>query len=524
MKRRVAISLVLVVIIGLSGCSTGIIGGPLVSDTETGVTSNGVPYLGFQYSVDDYATVLLENPDHQIVDEREVSPDENRSALAFSDPKAGTYTLVVRKGGETKVEKEIEFEGPDLQISSVDTKWSGTTLEAIDIAIENNGDLPVRLSEGSYTARGQTVTEESMYEWVDVNSTNTVTLSASYGESVVIEEPGEVRGSVRLGTTNATLTESFSKTFEGPNLTIESTEPVWEANDLDSVHVTVRNTGDMPTTANASIEHAGTTLSNSGAEPIAPGESTRLDITDWGYVYRSDSGGEVRLDLIVNGENEYLTETITHEVADASITIDSMSPNWENGHLRSVSVTVQNSGDVDGEPRIELQVDSEEISGYETFVSAGETREIEFGGGFGDLYTALSGGTVEVSVVVSGPDGSDSVSKSKSFEGIDAEISNVDATFYGNFDSDTSDLYSVNFDVRNVGDTPVVYDSIEFEIDGVSTEESMYSEQSIDTGESVTEYTSPDITVDNGEHTLTIRLLNDGETVASDSFAVTAAG
>lgn len=514
---RVAIALAGLVL--LSGCATLGLGGPSISATDTGVTSDGVPYLAFEYSTDDYATALLENPENQIVDKRELSPEENQSALALGEPQAGSYSLVLQQGGETKVEKEVVYDGPSPEIVEVEPTWSGATLEEVAVTVENTGDLPTRISSGSYSARAQSVSQDSMYRWVEPNGTTTVTLSSGYQGAISIEEPGEANVAVRLETSNNTLSTTFTKTFEGPKLEIDSIEPNWDGADLKSAQVWIENTGDMPTTANASIEHAGETLAYSGPSSIAPGERTQMEIASFLYVYSAEGPGSIELDLIVDGENQHLSDTISHEVEDAKVTINSFSTTWENGRLTDAKGVVENNGEVEGDIRVGLLVDGSEVSGWDIVVSEGDTRTVKFGD-WSHIYSVTSGGTVDVTFEVSGPAGSDTKTESKSFEGIDTSISNADSLFIGNYDSDTSDLSSLDFDVQNRGDVVLTYDTIEVEIDGVSSQESMSFESELAPGESTKEYYSGDLTVNNGKHTVTIRILNDGEVVGTTQATV----
>lgn len=66
------------------------------------------------------------------------------------------------------------------------------------------------------------------------------------------------------------------------------------------------------------------------------------------------------------------------------------------------------------------------------------------------------------------------------------------------------------------------YDSVEVEIGGASRTDNPYGTQELEPGSSSTEYASvtDSIVVDSGSHDLTIRLLLDGDTVASETTTV----
>jgi len=499
----------------LAGCSA--LGGPSVSDPQPAVSENGQPYLAFDYSVDDYATALLEGPEGQIIAERKLSPDKNTTALPFSRPREGTYTIAIQQGGDTAVEKSVEFTGPETKIEDVEAHWSGSTLQSMDVTIKNDGDLPVRISNASVSARDQSMSESPLYQWVEANGTETVSLTSGYSSSIEVAEPGKVHGTVEVDTPNETVSDGFEKTFEGPNLTIQEVGPVWGTNSLQSVSVWIRNDGDMATTANVSVRHADEVASSSGKETISAGERVRFSMGGTFDVYHADSAGNLSLDLVVDSESRHLSKTLSHRFEEANLTLESATPSWNNGELESVTVEVQNHGDFQGEAPITITVDGDEAIESMVYVEPDTTAEIEISGAFGPLYSLSSGGDVEVTATLSGAQGSGTVTATQSFEEVGGEISSVETTFSGNYDSNTSDLWSVDFTVQNTGEVKLQYDSVRFSIDGVSKTESLYRAKSVEVGSSRSEYLNPEITVDNGQHELTIELLNDGETVVSKS-------
>lgn len=83
-------------------------------------------------------------------------------------------------------------------------------------------------------------------------------------------------------------------------------------------------------------------------------------------------------------------------------------------------------------------------------------------------------------------------------------------------------MSSATFSVRNDGDITLRYDSVEVEIGGASRTDNPYGTQELEPESSSTEYVSvtDSIVVDSGSHDLTIRLLLDGDTVASETTTV----
>ena len=515
--RAIAIIAITAMVL-MAGC--GALGGASVSEPQPAISEDGQPYLTFNYSVDEYATALLKGPDGKIIDERKLSPDKNTTALRLNRPREGTYTIVIQKGGDTVIEKSVEFSGPETEIEDVEVHWSGSTLQSVAVTVKNDGDLPVRVSSANVSARDQSMSEDPLYQWVEANGTETISLTSGYSSSIEVAEPGEVHGTVKVATPNKTMSGSFEKTFEGPNLTIQSVEPVWGTNSLQSVSVWIRNDGDMATTANVSVRHADEVAHSSGNETISAGERVRVNMGGMLHVYHADSPGNLNLDVVVDSESGHLSKTISHRFEEANLTLESVNPSWNNGELESVTVEVQNHGDFLGDAPITIFVNDDVAIESLVYVEPNTTAEIEISDTYGPLYSLSSGGDVEVTATLSGAQGSGTVTATKTFEEASGEISSVETMFLGNYDSDTSDLANVYFTIRNTGEIDLQYDAVRISIDGISKKVSLYSAQSVEIGSSTMEYVSTEITVDNGQHELTIELLNDGEPVVSKSTTV----
>ncbi|WP_241154902.1 carbohydrate-binding protein [Halorubrum sp. CSM-61] len=136
---------------------------------------------------------------------------------------------------------------------------------------------------------------------------------------------------------------------------------------------------------------------------------------------------------------------------------------------------------------------------------------------------ADSGGEHDVTLTIETDNGPVSATDTVELDGIDSTISEVDTTFYESFDTCGFELSSVSFSVRNDGDISLQYDSVEIEIAGASRTDDPYGTAEIEPGASTSEYVtiSDNIVMDQGSHDLTIRLVLDGDTVASETTTVT---
>ncbi|GGL25996.1 hypothetical protein GCM10009037_07040 [Halarchaeum grantii] len=508
-----------------AGCSGVLDSGPSVSNTQTQLTEYG-PAIEFNYSVSDYSQVLLQRPDGEVVTDDTIEPNQSSSALLMGDPQPGTYKLIVQQGGETVVTKEVTFDGPNAHVREVNANWSGSVLHDVSVTIENTGDLPFYVKSGTVSVRDASV-NGSLYEWIPANTTETVTVSPSFG-ALVVEESGDVRGQVSIRAANETFTDTFAKSFEGPNLKVVNTSSQWNGDTLTHVTATVKNTGDMGTTATAAVYHGEEQRAIDGfGTRIAAGETVQYDISSFSYIYRATSGGDVDLSLVVNSSAGFTTTPLSHSVTGADVTITSLTPNWQNGVLQNLKFTATNEGDVESEFTAYITVGGEEIASPTYRIGGGETATFSYGdglsSGYGPIYTVTSGGDVDVTVSVSTPGstGTSEKTASASFEDVSASI-NADATFYEQMNGNDYELSSLDVDIQNTGGLPVSYDSIEIEVDGATRSESLYSTQSIASGSSATEYLSftDAIVVSDGSHDVTIRLKNGGETVLSDTVTV----
>ncbi|WP_435099559.1 hypothetical protein [Halarchaeum sp. P4] len=525
-RRTLLLAALVGAMILTAGCSGVLDSGPSVSNAQTQLTEYG-PAIEFNYSVGDYSKVMLQRPDGEVVTEDTIEPNQSSSALLMGDPQPGTYKLIVQQGGETVTTKKVTFSGPNAHVRDVSANWSGSVLHGVSVTVENTGDLPFRVSNGTVSARDASI-NGSVYQWVSANTTETITIGAPYN-ALVIEKPGDVRGTVALRTSNGTLTGTFTKSFEGPNLKVVNTTSKWNGDTLTRVTATVRNTGDMGTTASAAVYRGEQSLASAGFGTRVPaGETVRYDISALGYIYQASSGGNVNLSLVVNSSAGFTTTSLSHSVAGADVTLQSVSPDWQGGKLQSLEFTATNKGDVTSDFTATVTVGGEEIGTPTYRIDGGTTTTFSYGNGlasgYGPLYTVTSGGEVDVTVSVSTPGatGTSEKTASATFSDVSGSITNADATFFSQANGDGSELSSLSFNVQNDGNLPITYDSIEIEMGGTTRSSSLYSARSVAGGSSAMETVSftDGIVVSSGSHEVTIRLKNGGETVITDTVTV----
>lgn len=524
MKSRKLWVVAIVIFIGVAtaGCSgLSSLSGPSVSNVDVQMVDDGGPAIVFNYSVDDYSTVLLEDPDGNVINEGTLEPDNEISGLYMGEPEGGTYKIIIQQGGETALEKEVEFRGPEPTIQNLKTEWDGGSLEEVSITLTNSGDLPLYVSNANYTVNQRNEFQVSVYQWIPSDSTVTVDATPTYGNAIVVSYPGEISAQIDLITSGGIHTKSFSESFEGPQLKILDKKPQWDGNALNSVEITVANTGDLNGYVEALIRKDGEVLAESNGGTFGPGENRSFELTSLGNIYTITSGGQTEFTVVVKTDYDSTSAKISRRVEAGDTSFESLVTNWDSGQLESVSINATNNGDLQDEFTAKLIVNGELIKETDVGLSSGSTKTVKFGAFTSNpLYTVHSGGSYNVSVSISGRD--ETISDSITFEGPSGDISGVSASFLNNFDEDTHDLVTTNFDVTNAGDTVLVYDSVKISVAGSTRTESYFNMQNIDPGDSRTVYTSfsDEITVQDGQHSMEIRLLRGGKVVVTETVTI----
>lgn len=524
MQKQHALRVVFVgVMLGLAGCG-GLagIGGPSVSNTEATVIDNQ-PALQFEYDIDDYATAIFESPDGEIVSETRLEPEQNSTALYFSDPQAGEYELLIRRGGETITTRTLNFDGPEAQIEQTDPAWSGHVVGAVNVSVRNDGDVPLYVGNSSYTLNGTEVSNRQA-TFIAPNRTAIVEIGSGFGTGPSITEPGAVEGSVALVTSNGTISSTFSRTLEPASLEIAETDPIWEGSDLEQVDVSVQNVGDVPTEGNVSIRRNGETLDTTRPQEINPNQTVLFEARSFPSIYTVESGGTSEFDVVASSPSGSASDTFRRNLTAASIDVESVTPTWEQGRLTAVQYSATNSGDIEADVSVRVEVNGESVQEYDASIPSGsdEYDAVQSGPLIDPAFVADSGGEYEVTVIVETEDTTTSASDSTRFDGPDASITEIDPTFISSFDGEGSELTAVSFSVLSEGDIVLNYDTIRVSIDGNSRTDSSSFDSELLPGESSNEYVSllDNLAVDSGSHDLTIELQNDGETVASETTSV----
>ncbi len=518
--RVVVVAVIAVGISVVAGGCLGFGGGgsQSVSDVQVESSAEAGVTVAFNYSVTADTTAVFEAPNGTILTEQRLSSDNTQSTLTIGNIQPGEYELILRQGDNTVASRTKSFEGANPTLTAIQPQWSGNSLSSVELRIRNNGDLPTIVRTASISVR-ETVIEHAVSERIPANESTTVTVSPTTSEAITITEPGTVTGSVAIEATHETRTGSLQKTFQGANLTLTTVNGTWNASRLEHVNVSVQNTGDLPMSANVTIQRNGTVLASTEAKQIPAGWTKSFETTTTDAIYAAGFGGTTTYDVVATSSTARVNRTVTHEIPPADINLESLKPVWEKGQLTSVAFNATNAENVSINAQAQVAINGTTVTTTPLSLPEASTGRFTIQGGDADtaLFTPSRRGPHTVTLTLTGGGTSDAITSETVFNG---RITSISASFASSYDDDTASMNSVHFDVQNTGYVPIGYDSAEISIDGETRTGFLIYEHGLARGQSTSEYLSTDILVSSGIHDLTIRLKNNGKIVLVESTTV----
>lgn len=178
----------------LAGCTVPLLGGPTVSNPRLELR-DGIALIAFDYDIDDYRPVLLEGPDGQVVSDDQLSPSHDSDALPMGTPRGGTYTIAVKRGGDTADTAEISFDGLEASIADISTGWQMSSFRSLEARVSNLGDVPVYIEDAEFNIEGRDGSSV-ISEWIRVGAEESVDLSPAL--AISFETGGLKQGFVEM--------------------------------------------------------------------------------------------------------------------------------------------------------------------------------------------------------------------------------------------------------------------------------------------------------------------------------------
>jgi len=154
----------------------------------------------------------------------------------------------------------------------------------------------------------------------------------------------------------------------------ETTSPV-EAGETLSVSVAVENTGETETTTGLELQNFdGEQVDTTDEQTLDSGESETVDL-EWETETGDAGSGEV---TVTNGA-ESASEAVTLEDAPAffDVEIPKADDNVTKGETIAVTITVENTGGLQGTQEVEITVNEEQVETRGVTLDGGETETME---------------------------------------------------------------------------------------------------------------------------------------------------
>lgn len=338
-------------------------------------TVNDRPAVTFDYDVDDYATILLENPQGEVVNEARIEPDENRTALYMGEPQAGEYSLILRRGGETISTSTAEFEGAEAEITSIRGQWEQNELVSVRLSVQNSGELPLLLGDAEHSVGEQKVETRVGDYAVAENESTDIDLGTKSYSTISIQEAGEINGGVSLETSAGVATGTFTKTIEPAEFVLTDTDANWDGTSLRDVHATIRNEGDLTGEYPIKVEVNGEVISERNVR-VQAGERAEVTPYDGGSItaqdYTAASGGKYTTTVTIEAKDGPITGSNTIEFSDIEGDIKNVEPSFYNAGYETDDIALSNLNyEVDNDGEIPITYDRVRVS------MNGETRTEE---------------------------------------------------------------------------------------------------------------------------------------------------
>jgi hypothetical protein len=521
-KSRALLAVAIVVL--LAGCSgLPFLGGPSVSNIDSDVIE-GEPAVVFDYESEDYATAILEGPDGDAIYEARLEPQENQSALWMGEPRPGEYTVVILQGGETVTEQSVTFEGANVTVDNYDTGLGQNEVQIAELTLQNTGDLPLILNDAVVTVTDQERDIQLSRDIIETNETVTVGFDFS-DDPIIVSQPGELDVSTRLDTNAGSVTESESHDVAPEDLSVVSTQTEWEGDELSSLTAQVTNEGDISAETTVRVMREGEILYESDPVTVYPSSTDGIELDPLSGVFDAQSGGEYEFEVVASSENDQASVSITEQVQGASIGVESVNAEWSENGLTSVTTTLSNSGEFDADRTITASVEGEQVAERDVTVRPDGISLELVDANFGDPpYIAETGGTYETTVTVETPDGAVTASDEITFDGPDAEITEIDTTFLSaGYDTGEFEPSTISIEASNSGDLALLYDEVRVSLAGETETQSVSSaavEPEIGGTEFFTFEEPP--TVEAGTYDIEVEFLNDGDVVLEETQELTA--
>ena len=301
--------------------------------------------------------------DGETVDEEEVTVGPaTTEAVTFSHQfdEPGEYAIAVSgESGDTLEVKAAtaEFEVDDVELSA-DEIFEGETVE-VTAEIANDGE-----AEGSYTAELQIDGE--------MEDTADVTVDGGSAETVSFSQQFDEAGEYEIAVSGQSAGQLTVKPEPEPDLSVTRatlSESTITEGESGTVNATVENDGDAPGSlelelfVNETVEDDASVSVDPGDEEIVTFDFLPEEAGEYAITVNDEHAGTLSVETPAN-------LTVTNASLETHVVVE--------GESVTVSATVENDGDREGDLRTELVVDGEVENSTTVSLGGHETETITF--------------------------------------------------------------------------------------------------------------------------------------------------
>jgi hypothetical protein len=251
------------------------------------------------------------------------------------------------------------------------------------------------------------------------------------------------------------LLQRDGDTVASDSLTVDSGEPSVRDVALNrsddafkSATITVYNAGAVPVeVVNATVETPNATVGSATVSAWVPARDTAtVTVTATAERLSIDGDGDVHGTATVGTPGESVSDAFRASVDGANLEITKADQTWDGNTLRTVNVTVENTGDAATNARVAIRGNDTDLWSLPAReIPAGESERFTLGA-YGYVYRPTSGGTVRLAVVANGTSDRDRMAVSHYVEPATLSVDSVSTTWQ------VGALETVSYTVTNTGE------------------------------------------------------------------------
>ena len=237
---------------------------------------------------------------------------------------------------------------PALTVTSLSATWKHATLKRLKLSVQNPGDIATTANVSLRS--GSTVVASTSERTINAGATEAFTLGSG---GLYHASPNESL-SAAVTTPNRTVSRRIANNATPATLAIGSANAVWNHDHLESINLTVSDTGDVGGGVDAAVSVNGVavTLAAPSFSVPAGGSSSKYLANGNNPVFKATRNRDYTVGLSLSGPGgSHASTSMTHHVSAPHASISGISAKFgaasgSNATLKQVSFNVTNTGDL----------------------------------------------------------------------------------------------------------------------------------------------------------------------------------